>query len=849
VVIPARDGEKNESDDKLRMWGRLADDKSYCFLDGGVLDNKPFTSTLRTIFYRTADRPVRRHLLYVEPDPERFGQGAAPPFRVPSFTESALDSLTKLPGYESIADDLKLVTEHNDKIDRLARLRSSIVDKGQKPSEAQRDLWRKARLSALRDAVLRQLLGVESGERLADDLAKRAQELREYFDRKYLESIQESEFLLTDFDVGFRLRRLFHLTYVCEDERELVAINREIEFLEIARHAMEEALSRSTEARGTASPAEVWKLAFRRLTVLLALDANRRPFPRSRPEVDVATPLSPADLERARRELDRRLAELTVEAAPEGNNAFTASDRYEVAIAHGFGGDFERQYTAYEALDTWLFPLEFVAGLHERDVIRVTRMSPIDARRGLCRRDLAEKLCGDSLAHFGAFFKRSWRANDILWGRLDGVCQLVETVAEREWLIDTLPRAAQRGIFGCDRTTPHGERSERVLDWIVAHQIFPRAGETLRRSIAVKLARLLDLTFAEGRSGEATKGALSTHLETAWSPLVDELVRAAHLDILDEELPKVVEDAALEQMQWNQLATENGDAQAARAADDADVNFDARTLTFTANRQHFDPLLLALASRELAQKALRKLRKRDDPTALEEYFRSYRVGSETIVDDIPRVVLLELGGRAALVAQQCLVDSFPRPEGVRGNWLFRVCLDWPLRVFDATARFLRYAPGARKPFVVSSIAYVALGVVVNALWFKALYVEDGMQRQVALLLFVVGPIVFGLLSWLMIRPFRSPRPSGFGTSAGWLVALVVVGVALVATSWLLDADLSPYCSTAPLTAFGEHCSAVTRALVLLLPLAVGVLLGALGKGGARKATSVPARPRCRGRPG
>jgi patatin-related protein len=792
VVIPARDGETSESDDKLRMWGRLADDQSYCFLDGGVLDNKPFTSTLRTIFYRTADRPVRRHLLYVEPDPERFGQGAAPPFRVPSFTESALDSLTKLPGYESIADDLRLVAEHNDKIDRLARLRASIVDKGQKPSEAQRDLWRKARLSALRDAVLRQLLGVERGERLTDDLAKRAQELREHFDRQYLESIQESEFLLTDFDVGFRLRRLFHLTYVREDERELVAINREIEFLEIARHAMEEALARGTEARGTASPAEVWKLAFRRLTVLLTLDADLRPFPRSRPEEDVATPLSPGDLERTRRELDRRLAGLTAEAAPEGNNAFTASDRYEVAIARAFGGDFERHYAAYEALDTWLFPLEFVAGLHERDVIRVTRMSPIDARRGLCRRDLAEKLCGDSLAHFGAFFKRSWRANDILWGRLDGVCQLVETVAERDWLVDTLPRAAERGIFGCDRTTPHAERSERVLAWILAHQIFPRAGETRSRSIAGKLARLLDLAFAEADSAEATKGALSTHLQTAWSPLVDELVRAAHLDILDEELPKVVGDAALEQMQWN---------------------------------QQLDPLLRELASRELAQKALRKLRKRDDPTALEEYFRSYRVGSETIVDDIPRVVLLELGGRAALVAQQCLVESFPRPEVVRTHWLFRVCLDWPLRIFDATARFLRYAPGARKPFVVASVAYVALAVVVNALWFKALYVEDGMQRQVALLLFVVGPIVCGLFSWLMIRPFRSPRPSGFGARAGLLVALVVVGLALVATSRLLDADLSPYCGAPPLSALGEHCAVVTRGIVLLLPLGVGALLG------------------------
>ena len=34
------------------------------------------------------------------------------------------------------------------------------------------------------------------------------------------------------------------------------------------------------------------------------------------------------------------------------------------------------------------------------------------------------KLTGIQLAHFGAFYKRSWRANDWMWGRLDGAFQL-----------------------------------------------------------------------------------------------------------------------------------------------------------------------------------------------------------------------------------------------------------------------------------------------------------------------------------------------------------------------------------------------------------------------------------------
>ena len=36
-----------------------------------------------------------------------------------------------------------------------------------------------------------------------------------------------------------------------------------------------------------------------------------------------------------------------------------------------------------------------------------------------------DKLAGVELAHFGAFLKRSWRANDWMWGRLDAAERLV----------------------------------------------------------------------------------------------------------------------------------------------------------------------------------------------------------------------------------------------------------------------------------------------------------------------------------------------------------------------------------------------------------------------------------------
>jgi hypothetical protein len=52
----------------------------------------------------------------------------------------------------------------------------------------------------------------------------------------------------------------------------------------------------------------------------------------------------------------------------------------------------------------------------------------------------AAKLHGVALGHFGAFFKRSWRENDYLWGRLDGAERLL-------WLIGDTSDESAREAF------------------------------------------------------------------------------------------------------------------------------------------------------------------------------------------------------------------------------------------------------------------------------------------------------------------------------------------------------------------------------------------------------------------
>jgi hypothetical protein len=63
-----------------------------------------------------------------------------------------------------------------------------------------------------------------------------------------------------------------------------------------------------------------------------------------------------------------------------------------------------------------------------RQVLELVQMSA-DTRTLLDTRSLAqEKLTGLQLHHFGAFYKRSWRANDWMWGRLDGAGWLVHVL-------------------------------------------------------------------------------------------------------------------------------------------------------------------------------------------------------------------------------------------------------------------------------------------------------------------------------------------------------------------------------------------------------------------------------------
>ena len=83
----------------------------------------------------------------------------------------------------------------------------------------------------------------------------------------------------------------------------------------------------------------------------------------------------------------------------------------------------------FEYIDRELYPFEYLTSLSEKKIINPICISPDNAQLGIGNgKNTQEKLGGDKLYNIGGFFKKSWRANDLLWGRLDGLNRILEGI-------------------------------------------------------------------------------------------------------------------------------------------------------------------------------------------------------------------------------------------------------------------------------------------------------------------------------------------------------------------------------------------------------------------------------------
>jgi predicted acylesterase/phospholipase RssA len=365
-----------------------ADYSRRAFGDGGYLNNKPFHFALREIPRRVSDLPVRRMLMYIEPTPERACGNSTQ--ASPGAIRNSLAALITLHQYETIREDLQNALDRNRMIERVREITRLV--------EQDVETWRRggnatpSRLAG--PAYTRRTLADEIhargpgyagyhrlkvravtdalGRMIGDPAGVEAWRKRTYSEEESARS--ESVFLL-HFDLGYRQRRLrFLLAKLDEMEapprelrRELSRISRNLADLECCAHEFE------LDSDQIDSAAAIVRTAFQEVMIPAA-----------------------GQVERCLRR-------------------------------HALKPYFDR----YEDYDQVTFPIFYETEVGETERVEIFRISPMDAKSIVDETASAErrrKLAGTVLFHFGAFLKRAWRDNDMLWGRLDGAERIISSV-------------------------------------------------------------------------------------------------------------------------------------------------------------------------------------------------------------------------------------------------------------------------------------------------------------------------------------------------------------------------------------------------------------------------------------
>ncbi len=93
------------------------DPEIMSFLDGGIVNNKPFSVVLNMVRERPAYRDVDRRLVFIEPDPER--SSPPPGGDVPSFIRTLEGAIFEIPLRAPIYHELARVQQFNETTERM----------------------------------------------------------------------------------------------------------------------------------------------------------------------------------------------------------------------------------------------------------------------------------------------------------------------------------------------------------------------------------------------------------------------------------------------------------------------------------------------------------------------------------------------------------------------------------------------------------------------------------------------------------------------------------------------------------------------------------------------------------
>ncbi len=434
------------------------------FVDGGVLNNRPFNHAVEAILERPAQHEVDRRLLFIEPHPE---PPKAPQTRTarPHLAQTARAALISIPSQQPIADALRDLAGHNQRVAQIKHLIQVLkpkvdqlihkvinvsVDEIRVPEWTKLEAWRDdirqraegeagaafhsytaLKINAVVEHLgraIRRLLNYPVGSRQAILVARIMQAWAE---RAGIVTGQPD---LTDtqanflhvFDLASRRRRLYFLVEYVNQlyppsplerplppradvdavKTEIYALMGELDVLASGAWLDDATKLRVFEVFGQGA--------------IEAADGGPQKLTEFLDDHNDTVRTIVAELERG---LRSRLQVFNQRQA-QGLTAFSQWNWDRSII-----GDLLARYLGFAYWDLLLYPIQALAEVAELDEIEVTRISPEDTEE-LKPQGTTERLRGVRLGNFGAFLWRSYRENDLLWGRLDGVERLFRILVD-----------------------------------------------------------------------------------------------------------------------------------------------------------------------------------------------------------------------------------------------------------------------------------------------------------------------------------------------------------------------------------------------------------------------------------
>lgn len=431
-------------------------------VDGGVLVNRPLGPALTAIFEQEASRQVRRVLAYFVPDPgleqKDLPQASTD---VPTLAQVGYASLVSLPRNQSVSSELDRIRDHNERVAGQRRRRQAAVEFGGEEAErlavALHERYLRVRAEQLADRLVRLVAhgaAISERDRRRDTPLWDPAALRGGFIGR-LSVLPPEEFpaaggrivpWFTSLDALERagaialdvlarpLRLVNPVAAPMGQEAPLTKLRK-------CRKEVHEALREGRAKAPRLSPQAREKLARDALAALeedrfaqQAQDLVTRALGRSPglwPQLlNIARALA------AGAPVARRVCTAAAQSEATPASARQVAEARALADAFTDGTPTNEETTNEETVLRRLLAIEVIqVALSDQpptveQSVELLQLSA-DADNGFDARDEPrEKLAGMQLGHFGAFYKHSWRANDWMWGRLDGAQRLTQVLLD-----------------------------------------------------------------------------------------------------------------------------------------------------------------------------------------------------------------------------------------------------------------------------------------------------------------------------------------------------------------------------------------------------------------------------------